>query len=54
MHSVLIFCLGVMVGGMIGIVTMCLVHINRYRGTEDFDYTPGNDYEDAEWEELYE
>lgn len=54
MHSVLIFCLGVMVGGMIGIVTMCLVHINRYRGTEDSVYTPGNDYEDAEWEELYE
>ena len=30
MHSVLILCLGVMVGGMISIVTMCLVQINRY------------------------
>ena len=44
----------VMVGGMISIVTMCLVQINRYRGTEDYDYTPGNNYEDADWEELYD
>ena len=48
MHSILIFGLGVMVGGMIGVVTMCLVQINRYRGMEDFDYTSGSDYEDTE------
>ena len=54
MHSILIFGLGVMVGGMIGVVTMCLVQINRYREMEDFDHTSGNDYEDADGEELYE
>ena len=54
MHSVLIFGLGVMVGGMIGVVTMCLVQSNRCRGMEDVDYASGDDYEDAEWEEFYE
>ena len=54
MHSVLIFGLGVIVGGVIGVVTMCLFQSNRCRGMEDNVYSSGNDYEDAEWEEFYE
>ena len=54
MHSVLILGFGVMVGGMIGVVTMCLVQSNRCRGMENVDYASDNDYEDAEWEEFYE
>ena len=34
-HGALLFVLGTMVGGIIGIVTMCLVQINRYHDEED-------------------
>ena len=54
MHSVLIFGSGVMVGGVIGVVTMFLFQSNRCRGMEDNDYSSDDDYEDAEWEEFYE
>lgn len=34
-HGALLFVLGTMVGGIIGVVTMCLVQINRYCDEED-------------------
>lgn len=42
MHEFLFFLIGLMIGGIVGIVTMCLLQINRLNDNERKD---GNDYE---------
>ena len=42
MHEFLFFLIGLMIGGIVGIVTMCLLQINRLNDNERKD---GNDDE---------
>ncbi len=42
MHEFLFFLIGLMIGGIVGIVTMCLLQINRLN---DNDRKDGNDDE---------
>lgn len=42
MHEFLFFLIGLMIGGIVGIVTMCLLQINRLN---DYERKDGNDDE---------
>lgn len=51
MNSCLWFGLGLLVGGFLGVATMRIVQASR---SDEYDELFDDDYEDEDWEELYE
>ncbi len=51
MNCFLWFMIGLLAGGFIGVGTMCIVQASRF---EEYDELFNEDYEDADWEELYD
>ena len=51
MNCFLWFMIGLLAGGFFGVETMCIVQASR---SEEYDELFDEDYEDADWEELYD
>lgn len=51
MNCFLWFMIGLLAGGFFGVGTMCIVQTSR---SEEYDELFNEDYEDADWEELYD
>lgn len=51
MNCFLWFMIGLLAGGFFGVGTMCIVQASR---SEEYDELFDEDYEDADWEELYD
>ena len=51
MNCFLWFMIGLLAGGFFGVGTMCIVQGSR---SEEYDELFDEDYEDADWEELYD
>ena len=51
MNCFLWFMIGLLAGGFFGVGTMCIVQASR---SEKYDELFDEDYEDTDWEELYD